>query len=434
MNKTNAPIASTKGTSTLVKSIFGPGMVLQAEDLQQLNSYTRDLSRLLFKSFFGCGVVCGLVVKVDPKCGKVCLTVGAGLALACSGDPVYVPKDQTLALDENCDSNVAGPLWVVLCGTVKQCAPRTAMCASDDDEAPSEPTRERDMFEIRVVSGREPPQCVCGCPEPSDAPSSATSRSQDVLRPTNQQGEEDHCLCADPACHADHYAGKCGCNCDECSDDDCKCILLAKLIKNDDKEHPWRVDHRVRRFIRPVLMRDPQVESEEQSRYSTEETANNKLTVTHAFEEVRVTSSDVAVAAQTVGELTALSKNAAEAYAEQLAATNEVNGRFMEAKVVADEARKKAHRAKGAAKNARKAEDKDAAEKDAAEYDLLAEELQAEADKFATLAKSANAELEKLAVEASEREGARLKAIENKVAKDLAVAAATDKLAALVKG
>src|SRR5512136_306329 len=102
MNKTNVTIASTKGMSKLERAKFGPGMLLQHEDLEQLNAYTRDLSRLLFKSFFGCGVICGLVVSVDSKCGKVYLTVGAGLALACSGDPVEVPKNQSFALDEDC--------------------------------------------------------------------------------------------------------------------------------------------------------------------------------------------------------------------------------------------------------------------------------------------------------------------------------------------
>lgn len=269
MNKTNGTVASAKGTSTLVRAKFGPGMLLQHEDLEQLNSYTRDLSRLLFKSFFGCGVVCGLVVKVDPKCGKVCITVGAGLAHACSGDPIYVPKDQTFALDENCDPNLDGPLWVVLCGTVRQCAPRTAMCASDDEETPAEPTRQRDGFEIRVVRGTDPPKCACSCAERSRAASSTPDSQPAVILIEHQRRGADYCMCADPnlPCHKGHYAGTCGCNCDECSDEDCKCILLAKLIKNnDDKENPWRVDHRVRRFIRPVLMRDPQVEEEDKHR------------------------------------------------------------------------------------------------------------------------------------------------------------------------
>src|SRR5829696_9134724 len=115
------PVASKKDYSTLVRAKFGPGMLLQHDDLEQLNSYTRDLSRLMFRSFFGCGVVCGLVVAPadKDKCGKLGITVSAGLALNCSGDPVYVPKDVSLAIDENCDSDLPSELWVVLCGTTK---------------------------------------------------------------------------------------------------------------------------------------------------------------------------------------------------------------------------------------------------------------------------------------------------------------------------
>jgi hypothetical protein len=258
MNKTNTVVASTRDTSTLVRAKFGPGMLLQHEDLEQLNVYTRELSRLLFRSLFGCGVICGLVVraKVD-SCNKVTVTVGAGLALDCAGDPVYVPKDKRFAIDENCYPDLPKELWVVLCGTTKNCALRTSMCTDDDDTATSVCTRERDMFEIRVVSVR--PTCVCGCAEPKE-------------QPKTEEGK-DPCLCADPTldCHADHYAGRCGCSCGDGSNFDCQCILLAQLIKNeDDKEHPWHVDHRVRRFIRPVLMRDPQVEIEELARKKTQ--------------------------------------------------------------------------------------------------------------------------------------------------------------------
>lgn len=237
-------IATTKQPSTLVRPLFGPGMLLQHEDLELLTGYTRELSRLLFRSFFGCGVVCGLAVtEPGEDCGKLVVTVGAGLALDCSGDPVYVPKDQRLTLDDNCDKTIEGPLWVILCGATMPCGPRTSMCASDDDEATAVCARERAMFEIRVVGER--PKCLCGCNPPTEEPQA--------------EGHKSECLCADPAsdCYRDHYAGRCGCQCGDGSDCGCDCILLARLEKTRDESAPWTVDHRVRRFIRPVLMRDP---------------------------------------------------------------------------------------------------------------------------------------------------------------------------------
>lgn len=258
----NQTVALVKGMSKLARAKFGPGMLLHHDDLEQLNIYTRELSRLMFRSLFGCGVICGLVVTVDTvklKCGKLYLTIGAGLALDCCGDPVCVPQPQCIVVDENCDPKIPSMLWVVLCGTEKCCAPRTSVCASDEEDAPSVCTRERDGFEIRVVGKR--PDCICGCQEPED-------REKGQKPDYGEKGValllDNECKCVNPdlPCYKDHYDGKCGCNCANCSDCDCECILLARVKKTDDEKHPWTVDHSVRRFIRPVLIRDPQVEIE----------------------------------------------------------------------------------------------------------------------------------------------------------------------------
>lgn len=252
MSSANGTLASKKDTSTLVRAVFEPGMLLQHEDLEQLNAYTRDLSRLLFRSFFGCGVVCGLVVKPykDP-CGKWYVGVGSGLALDCNGDPIYVPKDQQLPIDEKCEQNIDGPLWVLLCGSVKCCGPRTSMCSPDDEDPKSVCTRERDCFEIRIV--KEEPKCACGWPDAGTDPNDPYVQ------------EDTDCDCVNPKlhCYVDHYDGKCKCTDQECCCCGCDCILLARLEDNDGT---WSADHRVRRFIRPVLMRDPQVKIEEDDR------------------------------------------------------------------------------------------------------------------------------------------------------------------------
>jgi hypothetical protein len=262
MSAKNGTINRVNGTSTLVRPKFGPGMLLQHEDLDQLPAYTRELNRLMFRSLFGCGVVCGLVVKPESKCGKGSITVGAGLAINCSGDAVHVPRDQDVDIDPDCDPDLRGPLWVVLCGTVKCCAPRTSMCASDDDEPTSVCTRERDGFEIRVE--RAQPKCSCHC---------VVDEKSAKARGTTHQSE---CWCVDPQdpYYADHYLGTCDCSCDECAGGGCDCILLAKIEKaGKDDGAKWVADHSVRRFIRPVLMRDPQVAAEKRAKTTPEESA-----------------------------------------------------------------------------------------------------------------------------------------------------------------
>jgi len=275
MNKQNVTVASHKEKSTLVRPKFGPGMLLQHEDLDLMTAYAQKLSRLMFSSLFGCGVICGLVVRTKSDCGRIDVIVEEGVGLDCSGYPIYVPKDQRFALDDKCDPNLHGPLWVVLCGTVTCCAPRTSLCASDDDEATAVCSRERDGFELRVVSER--PKCICEC---------TYYQELKELKDGVKLLLKSDCKCVNPdlPCYEAHYQGKCGCNCDECSDRECKCIVLARIDektemdkkleqaenqgdKNQaDPANPWKVDHSVRRFIRPVLMRDPQVEYEEKKR------------------------------------------------------------------------------------------------------------------------------------------------------------------------
>lgn len=252
--KKNDVTASKSGSSTLMRARFAQGMLLQSEDLELLNSYTRDLSRLLFKSFFGYGVICGLVVSLNDKdsCGKQSITISPGLALDCSGDPLHVPKAVSLPIDENCDDNPPAELWVTLCGTTKHCAPRTSMCASDDDDAVSVCTRVQEMFEIRLVS--KAPDCACDC-----------NRSE---YPDTGGESASYCWCEDPkpSCYDSHYAGDCGCNNSSCGCD-CECVLLAYMERQESESgSTWMIDHRIRRFIRPVLMRDPQVMKEDKLR------------------------------------------------------------------------------------------------------------------------------------------------------------------------
>jgi hypothetical protein len=259
MNRATNTVASSKGWSTLVRPKFGPGMLLQHEDLEELHGYTRELSRLLFRSFFGCGVVCGLVVKPGDKCGKWQVLVKAGLALNCSGDPIHVPKDQVVDIDPDCDPKPHTPLWVVLCRSVKSTAPRTAMCPSDDDETSSSCTRERDGYEIRVV--KERPGCSCGCPPEDEC--GDDNGNGDGISPEH----DSECWCVNPKdkCYEAHYLGECGCPCDNCAGGGCDCVLLARLDFTEDPRK-WTADHRVRRFIRPVLIRDPQVQQEKEER------------------------------------------------------------------------------------------------------------------------------------------------------------------------
>jgi hypothetical protein len=260
------------GNSTLVRPRYSPGLLLRDDDLKQGVDYTRDLSRLLFRSLFGCGVVCGLEVKPTFTCGKLVITVGSGVALDCHGDPIEVPGPQSVSIDPTCNKEIPSKLWLVLRRTEKYCAPRSAECSCDDEDSSTVCTREREGFEIRVLN--DVPDCACGCTEvksqtETDVPKSAEKTDEQSQRKkqaaaqgggTLSQGGETpspDCRCADPTleCYQDHYCGKCGCEC--C---DCEWVMLAVVMNAKQGDNSaWSVDHSVRRFVRPVLMRDPVV-------------------------------------------------------------------------------------------------------------------------------------------------------------------------------
>lgn len=254
MPTSSTVLKSQKGSSKIMRAKFGPGMLLQSEDLEQLNFYTRDLSRLLFRSFFGCGVICGLRVTAEEKCGKTMVTVDPGVALNCAGDPIHVPKEEEFPVTDGCDPKThPSRLWVWLCSCPKCCAPRPPSCGCDDGDAAPACTREVDGYVIHV--GTEPPKCACGCElkaldDSSDA-APENAEAEGTASATAQTAPNDSCWCADPQspCYKPHYDGVCGCECD-----DSNCVMLTLLIYDDNE---WTSDYRVRRYIRPVLARDP---------------------------------------------------------------------------------------------------------------------------------------------------------------------------------
>jgi hypothetical protein len=288
----NAKLAQpAKGDSLFVRPKFSPGLLLQDEDLNSAVDYVRDVQRVMLRTLFGCGVVCGLVVEATEKCGKLNVIVNKGVAIDCLGDLVQVCKTQTLVVEacEPCD-----PTWVILRRTERCCAPRTAICAPDDDDGSAVCTRIKDGFEIRLLC--DEPDCLCRChPKPAAAPPADTppvaepsgevvlaretggshrrsarphvraNMSQAVMEqattePPAPTEPHEHCACVDPdsECYRNHYAAICECCCES------EWILLAKVYKGPDPEHPtqtaWFTEHSVRRFVRPVLMRDPRPE------------------------------------------------------------------------------------------------------------------------------------------------------------------------------
>src|SRR5882724_9908975 len=103
MSAPSAVMKSPPQASDLGFPLFSPGQMLQHDDLTALADYTRQMTRLMLRSLFGCGVVCGLCVKALHACNKLTVTIDPGVALSCCGDPVQVLKPVCITVDPDCD-------------------------------------------------------------------------------------------------------------------------------------------------------------------------------------------------------------------------------------------------------------------------------------------------------------------------------------------
>jgi hypothetical protein len=156
-------LKTVDGRGSLVRPRFTPGLLLLDEDLTAGVDYTRELSRLLFRNLFGCGVICGLTVTSQEATGR-CLTVAVdcGLALDCIGDPVQVRQPQSVTIMATCDKTLPSAVWVALRRREHDCMPRELACPPEAGGQSSAKTRTIDCYEIAVLDHR--PAKACGCP------------------------------------------------------------------------------------------------------------------------------------------------------------------------------------------------------------------------------------------------------------------------------
>ena len=260
------------GTSILMKPRFSPGLLLRDDDLNQGVDYTRDLSRLLFRTLLGCGVVCGLRVSSEFKCDQARRLGRRGRRAGLSRRSHPCPDDAArFRSTASCGQAILDDMWVIIKRTEKCCAPRAASCSCDDEETPAVCTRERDGYEIRIVP--QPPDCACGCTDKKtmeliSAPPAPAAPCREVGAAKNKSAKKveaevktevaHECCCVDSSrdCYKDYREGTCGCDCADCC---CEWIVLAYLKRDtgNTQEKVWSPHHSVRRFVRPVLMCDP---------------------------------------------------------------------------------------------------------------------------------------------------------------------------------
>jgi hypothetical protein len=136
------------------------------------------------------------------------------------------------------------------------------------------------MFEIRIEKANldqngklddkaKPGKCSCICLPMTELPTEEQKQQrQNARAQANTNAERaglyiPGCACVGPCedCYKEHYAGNCDC---ECGKDEC--VVLAYIGVPDLDGQAGvpdianaKANHSVRRFVRPVLMRDPVV-------------------------------------------------------------------------------------------------------------------------------------------------------------------------------
>jgi hypothetical protein len=261
--------AKTKsGKADLQWPVYSVGQQLRDDDLNAGIVYTQELNKLLFRSLFGCGVVCGL--KVEAKfdhCGRLVVRVNSGIALDACGSAIHIPKPIDIKLDPDCGDHIPKGLYVIARSESSSCGHRETACGCDDQS--TSPTRHILGYEIALVQNL--PGCKCWndprtkVEEPAESAEDVSVigelKAEEAKRKATAGAKGHDCLCADPDIdgNKDHYAGV-------CSAFDCdtgEWVVLAAILSSEE-DRSAQVNHEVRRFIRPMRMSDPLTRSEEE--------------------------------------------------------------------------------------------------------------------------------------------------------------------------
>jgi hypothetical protein len=256
--KQNSTLISKCGRGSLVRPRYSPGLLLEDEDLTTAVTYTQSSLRLVLRSLFGCGVVCGLAVEGLYTCErrKVQITIHKGVALDCQGNVIDVCRDEVLEYDPGCKP-VPDKLWVAVCYAERPCMPSRVSCCEEDEEKVVD-RRILDAYDIRIY--REQPECACACgkaqtvakkEEDKCCGDQAVSNGADSASvAANGGGTMDGLPTARPKdpcdCYKAHNEGLCACDCSG------TCVVVGWIVP--DAGEKWKFAKDAQRFVRPMLL------------------------------------------------------------------------------------------------------------------------------------------------------------------------------------
>ena len=254
MSTTSAASLPKKTKVMSTQSVkFKDGMIVTAGDLETAMQYPLSIFQVLVRAYFGCGIVCGLEIVVDPqtadcppdqkKGSSLVVLVKGGVALDCHGFPLE------------------------LCGPVKlDLTPDPCSCEELPDKI---------CIAIRHDTSEEAPREDCGCPVETDSPRYQCTRNRDqvVIKtfpfdclpdticmnpwPDNGAGDDEECDPAEPKQGEKEKQTLCDCL-TTCPDGKCcgeAWVLLGCVsFGKDDCDQPVisKIDPSPRKYVKPT--------------------------------------------------------------------------------------------------------------------------------------------------------------------------------------
>jgi hypothetical protein len=151
-------LPETTKPTTIEAVTFRDGMIVTAEDLDAAMRYPKSLLLTVFRAYFGCGVVCGLGLRVKHIDGQpswvVC--VDRGVAIDCHGYPIELCT--AVELDLSPEPCACEPPPQRVCIAVRRVtsdeAPHDA-CTCDLDEPRFDCRRVRDYVVVKAFTEPE---------------------------------------------------------------------------------------------------------------------------------------------------------------------------------------------------------------------------------------------------------------------------------------